>query len=223
MAGETDPTTTFTPEEMAAGEHAFTQDWMFLKSVPALEFLPDADRPEIAFAGRSNVGKSSLINAIVRKKGLARASNTPGRTQELNYFRATNLKPTFFVVDMPGYGFAEAPKAKVAAWTELVKDYLRGRPSLARVMLLIDARHGIKTVDRGIMDMLDEAAVTYQCVLTKADKISRADLQRVEEATVEAVRRHPAAYPEVIATSADTGHGLAEVRARITSIVAERG
>ncbi|MFM9941060.1 MAG: ribosome biogenesis GTP-binding protein YihA/YsxC [Hyphomicrobiaceae bacterium] len=196
---------------------------MFLKSVPALEFLPEADRPEIAFAGRSNVGKSSLINAVVGKKGLARASNTPGRTQELNYFRATNLNPTFFIVDMPGYGYAKAPKATVAAWTRLVKDYLRGRPTLARVMLLIDARHGIKTIDGEIMKLLDEAAVSYQCVLTKADKITAKALAHVEAAAQAAIRPHAAAFPEIIATASETGLGIAELRARIAGIVAERG
>jgi GTP-binding protein len=211
-----------TAEELAAGEHAFAQDWMFLKSVPALEHLPEADRAEIAFAGRSNVGKSSLINALVRKKGLARASNTPGRTQELNYFRAPNLRPSFYLVDMPGYGFAEAPKAKVEAWTRLVKDYLRGRPNLARVLLLIDARHGPKPSDHEIMTLLDGAAVAYQVLLTKSDKVPAPAQARVEAATREALARHPAAFPQVIATSADTGLGLAEVRARIVRMVAER-
>ncbi len=212
-----------TPDEIAAGERVFTQDWMFLRSVPALEHLPPSDRSEIAFAGRSNVGKSTLINALVRKHGLARASNTPGRTQELNYFRATNLNPTFYLVDMPGYGFAKAPKQKVEEWTALVKDYLRGRQTLARVLLLIDARHGVKTIDADIMKLLDEAAVTYQCVLTKADKISPAELDAVIAATVAAVAKHAAAFPEVIATSAETGGGLPELRARITSVVAQRG
>lgn len=225
-AGESAPgatTGSFSADDLALGERVFTQDWMFLKSVPALEFLPDADRSEIAFAGRSNVGKSTLINAVVGKKGLARASNTPGRTQELNYFRATNLHPSFYVVDMPGYGYAKAPKSLVEAWTRLVKDYLRGRPTLARVMLLIDARHGIKAVDKGIMDLLDEAAVSYQCVLTKADKITERALEHVIADTLVAIERHAAAFPEVLATSSETGHGIAELRARIARIVADRG
>lgn len=212
----------FSREQLLLGDQVFSQDWMFLKSVPALEFLPEADRPEIAFAGRSNVGKSSLINAVVRKKGLARASNTPGRTQELNYFRATNINPSFFVVDMPGYGYAKAPKSMVEAWTRLVKDYLRGRPTLARVMLLIDARHGIKTIDGEIMRLLDEAAVSYQCVLTKADKITDKALAHVVAAASEAIRKHAAAYPEILATSSETGLGIPELRARIASIIADR-
>ena len=223
MSEAISPRPEFSSEEIAAGDNVFSQDWMFLKSVPALEFLPDADRPEIAFAGRSNVGKSSLINALVRKHGLARASNTPGRTQELNYFRATNLSPSFYIVDMPGYGFAKAPKGKVEEWTRLVKDYLRGRVTLARVLLLIDARHGVKALDLEIMNLLDEAAVTYQCVLTKADKISDRALVHVVTATHDAIKKHPAAYPEVIATSSETGAGMPELRARIAKLIAERG
>ena len=160
---------TFTPDEIAAGEAMFARPWQFVKSVPSLEFLPDTDRPEMAFAGRSNVGKSSLINALVGHRGLARTSNTPGRTQELNFFEVPHA--SLFLVDMPGYGFAKAPKDKVDAWTQLVRDYLRGRPNLVRVFLLIDARHGIKSADEPIMDLLDEAAVSYQVVLTKIDKL----------------------------------------------------
>lgn len=212
----------FSRDQLALGDQVFTQDWMFLKSVPALEFLPEADRPEIAFAGRSNVGKSSLINAVVRKSGLARASNTPGRTQELNYFRATNLNPSFFIVDMPGYGYAKAPKSLVEAWTRLVKDYLRGRATLARVMLLIDARHGIKAIDGEIMALLDEAAVSYQCVLTKADKITEKALRHVIAGASDAIRKHAAAYPEILATSSESGLGIPELRARIASIIADR-
>lgn len=223
MSEPLSPRPEFSSEEIAAGDNVFAQDWMFLKSVPALEFLPDADRPEIAFAGRSNVGKSSLINALVRKHGLARASNTPGRTQELNFFRATNLSPSFYIVDMPGYGFAKAPKSKVEEWTRLVKDYLRGRVTLARVILLIDARHGVKSIDTEIMKLLDEAAVAYQCVLTKADRISERALAHVEATTQAAIKTHPAAYPEVISTSSETGAGLPQLRARIAKLIAERG
>lgn len=200
-----------TDEELKAGERLFEPEWLFVKGVVGVEHLPVADRPEIAFAGRSNVGKSSLINALVRQGGLARTSNTPGRTQEVNYFRPSHADA--YLVDMPGYGFAKAPKDKVDAWTGLVKDYLRGRPTLTRVFLLIDARHGIKDVDSQIMRMLDTAAVTYQIVLTKADKLNTFKLAEVTSRTTEALRFHPAAFPQVLATSAEKGDGIAELRA----------
>ena len=203
------------------GERLFERPWRFLKSVPALEFLPAADAVEVAFAGRSNVGKSSLINALVRHSGLARASNTPGRTQELNFFIAPGV--SLYLVDMPGYGFAKAPKEKVAVWTALVSDYLRGRASLARVFLLVDARHGLKPPDLQVMKMLDQAAVSYQVVLTKSDKISAIALERVVQATIAAIKAHPAAYPEVIVTSTVEAAGIGELRAAIAGIVAERG
>lgn len=212
----------FTDTEIAAGDAVFRREWTFLKSVVGLEHLPAADRPEIAFAGRSNVGKSSLINAIVNQGGLARASNTPGRTQELNFFLEPRTDPAFYLVDMPGYGFAEAPKDKVQAWTHLVKSYLAGRPTLARVLLLIDARHGPKANDQEIMDLLDEAAVTYQVVLTKIDKIKPQAIPKVIEATIKILAKHPAAFPEVLATSSDDGTGIGELRATIVRIVAER-
>jgi len=207
-------------QSLAAGEALFARPWRFLKSVPSLEFLPNADRPEVAFAGRSNVGKSSLINSLLRHSGMARTSNTPGRTQELNYFLTddTNL----YLVDMPGYGFAKAPKAKVEAWTELVRDYLRGRPTLVRVLLLIDSRHGLKANDEDIMRMLDEAAVIYQVVLTKADKISEQAAAHVRSAAEKALAAHPAAYPEVVMTSSAKGTGIAELRATIAGLAAER-
>ena len=205
---------------LAAGEALFARPWQFLKSVPALEFLPPADRPEIAFAGRSNVGKSSLINALVGQKGLARTSNTPGRTQELNFFLTEGVG--LYVVDMPGYGFAKAPKQKVESWTELIRAYLRGRPTLARVFLLIDSRHGVKPPDRAIMQLLDEAAVTYQAVLTKADKIKARELEAVVNGTRDALRSHPAAYPDLIATSSQTGAGIAELRGVVARLVRER-
>jgi GTP-binding protein len=205
---------------VAAGERLFERPWQLLKSVPALEFLPPADRHEIAFAGRSNVGKSSLINALVRQGGLARTSNTPGRTQELNYFQS--IGEPLFIVDMPGYGYAKAPVEKVAAWGELVTDYLKGRTTLARVFLLIDARHGLKPTDEQIAAILDEAAVTYQAVLTKADKIKPHELEKVTEATSAALAKHPAAFPHVIVTSSEKGLGIDELRATIAGILADR-
>ena len=207
-------------QSLAAGEALFARPWHFLKSVPSLEFLPDADRPEVAFAGRSNVGKSSLINALMRHSGMARTSNTPGRTQELNYFLTDDAD--LYLVDMPGYGFAKAPKAKVEAWTALVRDYLRGRPSLVRVLLLIDSRHGVKANDDEIMRMLDEAAVIYQVVLTKIDKIGEKAVTHVCASTEKALAAHPAAYPEVLVTSSAKGTGIAELRAAIASLAADR-
>ena len=210
------PAGSYTTEEIDAGEALFRRPCRFIKSVPSLEFLPDPDRPEIAFAGRSNVGKSSLINALANQHGLARTSNTPGRTQELNFFELPGI--TLFVVDMPGYGFAQAPKAKVEQWTALVKNYLRGRPTLARVFLLIDARHGLKPTDREVMALMDEAAVSYQGVLTKIDKLKPTDLTSVERATAEELAVHAAAYPTLIATSSQTGAGVPELRAEIARI-----
>ena len=206
---------------LAAGEQLFERPWHFLKSAPELQFLPEADRVEIAFAGRSNVGKSSLLNALVRQTGLARTSNTPGRTQELNYF-LTDGTP-FYLVDMPGYGYAKAPKEKVDAWTRLVSDYLRGRPTLARVFLLIDSRHGLKPPDLEVMEMLDTAAVSYQVVLTKSDKINAHALAEVSAATLKALSKHAAAFPELIVTSSEKGSGIPELRAAMATILADRG
>lgn len=205
---------------LAAGELLFREPFEFVRGTPSLEFLPPADRPEVALAGRSNVGKSSLINALVRRRDLARTSNTPGRTQELNFFQPATTR--MWLVDMPGYGFAKAPKDKVDAWTSLVKAFLRGRPTLKRVLLLIDARHGIKAVDKEIMKLLDGAAVTYQIVLTKADKISGSALEELVAETRTAIGEHPAAFPEVLATSAQKGFGLPEVRAAIAAVIADR-
>ena len=184
----------------------------FLKSAPALQFLPDPTVNEVAFAGRSNVGKSSLLNALTNRNGLARTSNTPGRTQELNFFDVGD--PLLFrLVYMPGYGFAKAPKDVVKKWRVLVNDYLRGRVVLKRALVLIDARHGIKDVDREVMTMLDEAAVGYRLVLTKADKIKASALAEVTERTRAEARQHPAAHPDIIATSSEKGMGIAELRA----------
>lgn len=197
-----------------AARKRFAGPVSFLLSAPELRFLPAPDVPEIAVAGRSNVGKSSLLNAITGRNGLARASVTPGRTQELNVFEVG--EPTQFrIIDMPGYGFAEAPKDVVRQWKHLVFDYLRGRQVLRRVLVLIDCRHGVKPVDREIMSMLDKAAVSFQVVLTKGDKIKPTELAKVHEAVSAAARIHPAAYPEVIATSAEKGEGIPELRAAV--------
>lgn len=197
----------------ARADLAFARSWQFVMGTPSLEHLPAADRPEVAFAGRSNVGKSSLINTVVGVQGLARTSNTPGRTQELNFFVGDGAG--FYLVDMPGYGFAKAPKDKVDAWTAVVKNYLRGRPTLKRVMLLIDARHGIKPPDREIIKLLNEAAVTFQIVLTKGDKLNSHELADVLERTRTEAAREPAAFPEVLATSSAKGLGLDEIRLAI--------
>jgi GTP-binding protein len=190
----------------------------FLKSAPSLKFLPEGDAPEIAFAGRSNVGKSSLLNALTGRKSLARASVTPGRTQELNFF--TVGEPMVFrLVDMPGYGFAKAPLKVVQQWRLLIRDYLRGRDVLKRTLLLIDARHGIKPVDHEMMKMLDEAAVGYRVVLTKADKIKASELAEVLVRTQADARKHVAAHPDVLVTSAEKGMGIPELRAAVLADV----
>jgi GTP-binding protein len=208
--------TPYTDEELEAGRKLFAGAVDFVKGVVALKHLPDADRPEIAFAGRSNVGKSSLINALTNRKNLARTSNTPGRTQELNYFNLGEGR--FYLVDLPGYGFAEAPKASVDAWSRLTMDYLRGRVTLKRVYLLIDSRRGITEVDKAIMAQFDKAAVTYQTVLTKIDKLKASEIGPLRTATETALKKHPAAHPHVLITSSEKGVGLPELRAEVLKL-----
>jgi GTP-binding protein len=186
----------------------------FLKSAPSLQFLPDPETPEVAFAGRSNVGKSSLLNALVGRKAIARTSVTPGRTQELNFFDVGE-PIRFRLVDMPGYGFAKAPPKVVENWRRLVRDYLRGRVVLKRTLLLIDSRHGVKPVDGEMMKMLDEAAVGYRIVLTKADKIKASELDAVHAATIAEARKHSAAFPEIHVTSSEKGLGIEALRAAV--------
>jgi GTP-binding protein len=198
-----------------AGRLLFAGQTTFLKGVVAMTGLPDPDRIEVCFAGRSNVGKSSLINALTGRKGLARASNTPGRTQEINFF---TVGEGHYVVDLPGYGFANAPLAVVEKWQRLLKAYLAGRQTLRRTFVLIDARHGAKAVDDEIMTLLDQSAVTFQAVLTKVDKVNRAELDTSLELTRAALARHPAAFPELILTSSEKGDGIETLRAIIAQI-----
>lgn len=201
------------------GRLFFARQWTFLLSVADLHGLPDFDGLEIAFAGRSNVGKSSLINALTGTKGLARTSNTPGRTQFLNYFLPDDVeKAELAIVDMPGYGYAKAPKPLVEQWTDLIMRYLRGRTNLRRVYVLIDSRHGMKKNDIEVLDMLDRTAVSYQVVLTKVDKIKVPAVKRVTEEVHTALKSRPAAHPDVIATSSEKGEGIAELRAVITAL-----
>ncbi|MFD1695455.1 ribosome biogenesis GTP-binding protein YihA/YsxC [Roseibium aestuarii] len=206
----------FTEELLETGRLMFAKRWDFQTSVTDMRQLPDIGGTEIAFAGRSNVGKSSLINALTGRTGLARTSSTPGRTQMLNFFSAEDTPVT--IVDMPGYGYAQAPKEMVDAWTKLVFSYLRGRPTLRRVFVLIDSRHGIKANDKEAMDLLDKAAVSYQVVLTKADKIKPGQLERLEAETLELLRKRVAAFPRIISTSSEKNKGLDLLRAEIASL-----
>jgi GTP-binding protein len=198
-----------------AGRLLFAGPVTFVKGVVAMSGLPPADRLEVCFAGRSNVGKSSLINALTGRKTLARASNTPGRTQEINYFA---LGEERYLVDLPGYGYAEAPVAVVAKWQALLKQYLSGRVTLRRAFVLIDSRHGVKAVDEEILKLLDRSAVTFQAVLTKVDKINRTEREAVIEQVKGALGKHPAAYPEIVVTSSEKGEGIETLRALIATM-----
>jgi GTP-binding protein len=200
---------------LEAGRLLFARPVTFLQGAASLDSLPPFGLPEVAFAGRSNVGKSSLINALLGRSGVARTSNTPGRTQEINFF---DLAGRLTLVDLPGYGFASAPKDKVANWTRLVRGYLHGRPVLRRAMLLIDSRHGLKDSDRAMMAHLDAAAVVYQVVLTKIDKIKAAEAEAVRSRTAEEVSKRPAAHPTLILTSSEKGAGIADLRAELASL-----
>jgi GTP-binding protein len=201
-----------------AARKIFSGPIAFLKSAPGLKFLPDPAVPEVAFAGRSNVGKSSLLNRLTNRTGLARTSNTPGRTQELNFFDV-GMPLRFRLVDMPGYGFAKAPKDVVRKWRHLINDYLRGRAVLKRALVLVDARHGLKEVDLEVMKMLDDAAVSYRLVLTKADKVKASELEAVTAATAAVAGKRPAAHPEVLATSSETGLGIEALRRAVVEVV----
>jgi GTP-binding protein len=214
-------TTDLDAELIERGRKLFAGDWQFIWASPSIETLPPMVGVEVAFAGRSNVGKSSLINALTGRNGLARTSHTPGRTQELIFFEGpkdANVR----LVDMPGSGFASAPKTKLASWTSLIHKFLLGRASLARVYVLIDSRHGIKEVDQDILTTLDKSAVSYQIVLTKADEVKAADLAARIEATKTLLARHPAAFPDVLATSSRTGAGMPELRAAMVRLIGER-
>ncbi len=205
------------PDDISAekGRKLFAGESEFVKGVVAMSGLPPADRLEVCFAGRSNVGKSSLINALTGTKGLARASNTPGRTQEINFF---TQGPERYLVDLPGYGYANAPLAVVAKWQKLLKQYLSGRQNLRRAFVLVDSRHGVKPVDEEIMSLLDSSAVTFQCVMTKADKVKANDRERIMEQVRTALGRHPAAYPEIVLTSSEKGDGISTLRSIIANL-----
>ena len=209
----------FSNAEIEAGHRLFAGQWNFTSAASSVDSLPRMAGPEIAFAGRSNVGKSSLINGLTGRRALARTSNTPGRTQELIFFGGPHR---LVLVDMPGYGYAAAAKTKIAAWTSLITNYLHGRATLARVYLLIDARHGLKDIDKAILDTLGEAAVSHQIILTKCDQIGTSELTDRMAAVAAAIRKRPAAFPDLLATSAKSGTGIAQLRAAVARLLGER-
>ena len=213
-------------ELMESGRKLFAGDWQFFWASPSIETLPPMQGVEIAFAGRSNVGKSSLINALTNRNGLARTWHTPGRTQELIFFKGPGpldeRTPELRIVDMPGYGYASAPKTQIASWTKLIHNFLLGRASLARVYVLIDSRHGFKDADNEVLTTLDKAAVSYQIVLTKADQVKKSALEETMAAMADKLRKHPAAFPEMLVTSSRDGGGMGEMRAAIVKLLRER-
>lgn len=206
----------FTEQQIKEANALFAKDCSFVLGVAKLEQLPITNIPEVAFAGRSNVGKSSLINAVTNKKGLAKTSNTPGRTQQLNYF---SLQNKIHIVDLPGYGYAQAPESMVKQWQKVIFAYLQGRVNLKRVLLLIDSRHGLKKTDTEVMEMLDKAAVTYQIVLTKTDKVSSSALSKIKNEIEKEIANHAAAYTRIISTSSEKKYGIEDVRAEIYSLI----
>jgi GTP-binding protein len=214
-----DLTEGFSNAEIEAGHRLFAGQWNFTSAADSVDSLPRMAGPEIAFAGRSNVGKSSLINGLTGRRALARTSNTPGRTQEQIFFGGPHR---LVLVDMPGYGYAAAAKTKIAAWTSLITNYLHGRATLARVYLLIDARHGLKDIDKAILDTLGEAAVSHQIILTKCDQIGTSELTDRMAAVAAAIRKRPAAFPDLLATSAKSGTGIAQLRAAVARLLGER-
>lgn len=223
MSNTAEPSSDFSAAEIETGRRLFANEWNFVSAASSLASLPPMAAPEVAFAGRSNVGKSSLINALTGRKALARTSNTPGRTQDLIFFAPSAAAAEKLVlVDMPGHGYAAAAKSKIGAWTALIHDFLRGRATLARVYLLVDARHGLMSADEDILRTLDQAAVSYQIVLTKADRVSAGELGKRRAAVALALARRPAAFPEILATSSHSGAGIADLRAAIGRLLKER-